>query len=343
MPSYAKRQTKSGTVIDVRFRIMNDAGVEVQKRLCGYPNKRAAEQAYMEFMKTYTPPVFKAAKNTKYSFDELFSLYRKKMEAELAVSSNYDVNWIFDKYITPYFYNREIPALTKADYSAWQTELWATKNPKTGKFYAQKYLTKIRSVFMSFLNWCEETYDIPNAFKMIRKPKRKEMKAEMQFWELDEFLSFSEAVDDIFWKTFFMGLFYSGCRVGEMLALSDNDVYLVEGNYCFNICKNLTRKTMNTEDKFLISAPKTASSNRTVILPDVMTKQIKLYLEYKKSNDVPGAFFFGGERPVPQRTYQRYFENYTKKAGDEKKGCFRPKLLIFRSFYRYFLMISDCF
>ena len=95
MPSYAKRQTKSGTVIDVRFRIMNDAGVEVQKRLCGYPNKRAAEQAYMEFMKTYTPPVFKAAKNTKYSFDELFSLYRKKMEAELAVSSNYDVNWIW--------------------------------------------------------------------------------------------------------------------------------------------------------------------------------------------------------------------------------------------------------
>ena len=45
MPSYAKRQTKNGTVIDVRFRIINDTGVEVQKRLCGYPNKRAAEQA----------------------------------------------------------------------------------------------------------------------------------------------------------------------------------------------------------------------------------------------------------------------------------------------------------
>lgn len=65
MPSYAKRQTKNGTVIDVRFRIINDTGVEVQKRLCGYPNKRAAEQAYMEFMKTYTPPVFKLSKDTK--------------------------------------------------------------------------------------------------------------------------------------------------------------------------------------------------------------------------------------------------------------------------------------
>lgn len=314
MPSYAKRQTKSGTVIDVRFRIINDTGEEVQKRLCGYPNKRAAEQAYMEFMKTYTPPVFQVSKNTKYSYEELFTIYKKKMEAELAVSSNYDLNWIFDKYITPYFYGKAIPSLTKADYSAWQTELWAAKNPKTGNYYAQKYLTKIRTVFMGFLNWCEETYDIPNAYKMVRKPKRKEMKKEMQFWELNEFLHFEKVVDDIFWKTFFMGLFYSGCRVGEMLALSDNDVYLADGNYCFNISKNVTRKTMSLDEKFLVTAPKTSTSNRTVILPDVMTKQINLYREYKKAHDLSGKFFFGGDRPVPQRTYQRYFDNYAKKA-----------------------------
>ena len=314
MPSYAKRQTKNGTVIDVRFRIINDTGVEVQKRLCEYPNKRAAEQAYMEFMKTYTPPVFKLSKDTKYCYDELIVIYKKKMETELAVSSYYDLCWILDKYITPYFQGKSIPSLKKSDYAEWQTELWAAKNPKSGEPYAQKYLTKIRSTLMAFLNYCEETYDILNVYKMLRKPKRKEMKKEMEFWEIDEFQKFINVVTDLTWQTFFMSLFYSGCRVGEILALSDKDVVRQNENYCFNISKGVTRKTGNPTSPYLITSPKTVTSNRTVILPDIMTDQISQYLSYKKANGLSDAFFFGGDSPIPQRNYQHAFERYIKQA-----------------------------
>lgn len=315
MPSYSKRQTKNGTVFDVRFRIINDTGAEVQKRLCGYPNKRAAEQAYIEFMKTYTPPVFKLAKDTKHSYDELIALYKKKMETELAVSSYYDLCWILEKYITPHFQGKSIPSLKKSDYAEWQTELWAAKNPKTGEPYAQKYLTKIRSTLMAFLNYCEETYDILNIYKMLRKPKRKEMKKEMQFWEIDEFQKFIGVVQDIVWKTFFMSLFYSGCRVGELLALTDEDVYIQNGNYCFNISKGITRKTGNSENPYLVTAPKTATSNRTVTLPDIMTEQLDKYFAYKSEKNISPKFFLGGDSPIPQRNYQHAFERYTKQAG----------------------------
>ncbi len=315
MPSYPMRKTKNGNVYDVRFRVIDENGLEVQKRLCGYPTKRAAQQAYLDFMKTYTPPDFKLKADSKYTFDELFPLYKKKMESELAVSSYYDLTWIFDKFIVQCFQGKSLPALKKADYALWQTELWATKNPKTGEYYKQKYLTKIRSTLMTFLTWCEDTFEIPNNYKYVKKPKRKEPKTEMKFWELDEFTKFQNAVDDETWKTFFMLLFYTGCRVGEMIALSDFDVINENGDYFISIHKNLTRKTANTEDKYLITAPKTSTSNRKVQLPAVMVTQLNKYLDYKKENGIPSTFLFGDDAPIPQRTYQRYFERYSDIAG----------------------------
>ncbi len=315
MPSYPKRTTKQGTVYDVRFRIIDENGQEVQRRLCGYGTKKAAQQAYLNFMKTYVPPIFKAKKGAEYVYDDLFAQYKKRMQAELAVSSFYDLTWIFDKFITPYFQGKSITTLKKADYANWQTELWAATNSKNGKFYSQKYLSKIRTVLSTFLSWCEETYEIPNLLKSIKKPKRKEIKTEMQFWEIDEFLSFEKVVDDVFWKTFFMCLFYSGCRVGELLALSDKDVYKENGLYTIVINKGLTRKTDGTNEKFLITAPKTDSSNRKVQLPEVMTQQIDMYFSYKQKNGLASSFFFGGDKPIAQRTYQRSFEKYTQAAG----------------------------
>ncbi len=315
MPSYPTRKTKQGTVVDVRFRIIDDSGQEVQKRLCGYPTKKAAQQAYIEFMKSYTPPVFKLKKDGAFVYDDLLAQYKKRMQVELAASSFYDLNFIFDKFITPCFHGKSIPTLVKADLANWQTELWAAKNPSSGELYAQRYLTKIRSTLSGFLSWCEETYDVPNYLRNIRKPKRKEMKQEMQIWELDEFLRFQQKIDNIFWKTFYMSLFYSGCRIGELLALTDGDVSCTDGVYYFNINKNLTRKTLDTNNKYLIQPPKTATSNRTIPLPHEMTEQLTEYIEYKKANGIGSAFFFGGDGPVAEMTYSRYFNRYAEAAG----------------------------
>ncbi len=317
MPSYPIRKTKSGPVYDVRFRIIDESGFEVQKRLCGYPTKKTAQQAYLDFMKTYKPPSFALNKDTEYSFDELYSLYKKKAETELAPSSFYDLNWIFDKFVLPYFHDKALPTVTKADYTVWQNELWSMKKDN-GEPYAQKYLNKIRSMFITFLSWVEETYDIPNLYRQIKKPKRKEQKKEMQIWELDEFIKFQNVIDDVLWKTFFMSLFYSGCRVGEILALSDDDVILNNGIYSFRISKNITRKSVNPNQSYVVSAPKTNSSNRIVSLPAIMTEQIQQYLEYKQANNISGEFFFGGDNPIPQTTYGRYFQKYTDAAGIKK-------------------------
>ena len=317
MPSYLTRKTKSGTIVDVRFRILGEDGKEINKRLCGFPNKRAAQQGYLDFMKSYTPPVIEPSANQDSSFDHLFNLYKKKCSAELAPSSQYDLNWIFERFIIPHFSGKDLSMLKKADYAAWQAELWSSINPKTGTLYTQKYLTKI-SQLSTFLSWCEELYDIPNLMKTVRKPRKKESKREMQIWELGEFLKFQESIDDVFWKTFFMTLFYSGCRVGEVLALSDYDLRLIDKNYTLTINKGVSRKTNGAKEKFLVAAPKTETSNRSVILPNLMTEQLNDYLHFKHENKIPPTFLFGGDKPIPQRTYQRHFEEYSRIVGVKK-------------------------
>lgn len=315
MPSYPTRKIKSGTVYDVRFRIVDETGVEVQKRLCGYPTKKAAQQAYIDFMKTYTPPSFMLNKDGQFLFDDLFLLYKKSMEVNLAPSSFYDLNCIFDKFITPHFTGKRLPELKKIDYVNWQTSLWTTKNPTTNEYYAQQYLSKIRTTFSGFLSWCEETYDIPNLLRIIKKPKRKEIKKEMQIWELNEFVKVQSTIDDIMWKTFFMTMFYSGCRVGEILALSDSDITLENGIYSLTINKTLIRRGVNSDKPYAVTPPKTQGSNRTIALPQIMTEQITNYLNYKAENEISKEFLFGGDTPLAEMTYQRHFKNYAMAAG----------------------------
>lgn len=317
MPSYPTRKTNGGTIYDVRFRIVNDEGIEVQKRLCGYPTKKAAQQAYLDFMKTYEPPSFSFNKDIGYSFDELYLFYKQKAEAELAPASFYDLKWIFDKFILPAFTGKTLPQITKADYSLWQTKLW-TEKKDDGEYYSQRYLSKIRTTLMSFLVWVEDTYDIPNLFKFVKKPKRKEIKKEMQIWEIDEFIRFQQVINDVMWRTFFMALFYSGCRVGEILALSDSDVLTNDGECSFVINKNIIRKGVSGECSYAVTAPKTASSNRTISLPTVMSKQLSKYLQYKRDNDIPGTFLFGGDSPLAETTYQRRFAQYIASSQVKK-------------------------
>lgn len=317
MASYIQRKTKSGTVYDVRFRITDENGQEVNKRLCGYHTKKSAERAYIDFMKSYVPPAFTIKKGVAYIYDDLYAQYRVKQKAELAPSSFYDLTWITDKFITPYFTGKSLAELTKADYMAWQTNLWGMINEKTGIPLSQKYLTKVRSTLCAFLNWVEEVYDLPNKLNQLKKPHRKELKKEMQFWELSEFQQFESACDDCMWKTFFMLLFYSGARVGEILALGESDLILKDGGCTLNISKGLTRKS-NEDVSYIITAPKTLSSVRKVPLPDIMCRQMEIYLDYKRERNLPAAFLFGGDKPLRQRTYQRAFAKYTELAQVKK-------------------------
>lgn len=107
-------------------------------------------------------------------------------------------------------------------------------------------------------------------------------KKEQQFWTLDEYRKFVDAVSD---KTLsyicFEVLFWCGLRLGELRALTKKDIDLV--NQTIQIDKSL----QIIEGETVITDPKTETSIRTIDLPDFLCDELKNYMDhlYKVNED----------------------------------------------------------
>ena len=85
----------------------------------------------------------------------------------------------------------------------------------------------------------------------------------MLFWTKDEYLKFSEAIMDKPLSFYaFEVLYWCGCRLGELLALTPVDFDLVKG-----------------ED--VITDPKTKKSIRVVSMPKFLVEEMREYIELR--------------------------------------------------------------
>lgn len=95
----------------------------------------------------------------------------------------------------------------------------------------------------------------------------------LDFWTKDEYDKFIATIDhDDRYYTLFEILFWTGCRVGELLALTKSDIDFQ--NNQIHISKTYYR--MNGED--VITTPKTEQSIRTVDIPEFLKNEIKDYV-----------------------------------------------------------------
>lgn len=96
---------------------------------------------------------------------------------------------------------------------------------------------------------------------------------EMQFWTKQEFDTFLPAVADKPQSyAAFMTLYYTGMRIGELMALTPVDIDLQNG--IISISKSYQR--LGQED--VITPPKTPKSNRIIAIPDFLCEELKSYL-----------------------------------------------------------------
>ena len=97
---------------------------------------------------------------------------------------------------------------------------------------------------------------------------------EMEFWTLDEFLAFRDAIKDkpVSYMCFEI-LYWTGIREGELLALTAEDINLTEKSIRIN--KTYSR----SKGKDVITTPKTKKSKRTVPIPDFLFQEVKDYMD----------------------------------------------------------------
>lgn len=137
----------------------------------------------------------------------------------------------------------------------------------------------------------------------------------MQFYEKVEFDHFIECADDLRYRALFTVLFYCGLRIGEANALQWADISL--GSRDMSIYKTVSTKLRNASGGYLITAPKTAGSVRTIPFPQKVADVLaELYAFWSRYDGFSEQWFvFGGLRSIPETTITKMKDKYAKKAG----------------------------
>ena len=307
--SLQERMTKRGKVYDVVFRIVTVSGEEKQKKLSGFSTKGLAKQGYMEFVNEKcelvknNPLKKKNAQREEPTVGELVRAYLATLGNINKESVIYDKQNIFRNYILPDYENIKAKNITEESLYIWQDKMWAMTNEKNGKYFSQKYLTKIRGLFSTFLTWVEKRYKYRNPFPNMDKPKRRIPKKEMLFWKREEFERFIAVVDNPEYHALFTFMFFTGRRKGELFALFPEDVR--EKSISFT--KSVNRRTFG-KGTWEIT---TTKEDKECVIPicKVVQDEIKAYKPPK------GKFYFGGEKPLAATTVARVFNKYIEQAG----------------------------
>ena len=309
-------KTKPLPPYTVRFRWINENGIEEHKRLTGEPpwqTQSAAQRGYEEWIAAH--PSAKKRETKTLDFLPLYEEYKANLRATVKESSYMMYTQRFEGYIVPEFRNAKVTEITPADILKWQNGL-------TNKGLSVGYRKSIRSAFNHFFSYLK-IYGITNPFLLVKGFKGSaEAKQEMNFWTKEEFNQFIACVDNPLYKTVFSFLYLTGCRKGEACALQWTDVDFNKREV--NIHATLSKATDKGREKnegemisplYRLTTPKTENSYRKILIPSRLVE----YLKELKQLYPHSRFVFGGNSGfLSFNTLGHAFERYVK-ISDVKK------------------------
>ncbi len=177
--------------------------------------------------------------------------------------------------------------------------------------YAPRTLRSIWGQLYTFFSWCSTRYPVRNPMYSLKMPRTRTAERNMTFWEVSQFRTFISHVNDPTWRTFFAFQYYTGCRIGETLALQEKDYT----GGAVRIDKSLSKQTL-TDAYYEIKSTKTGK-RRTVPIPSRLKKLLDDYILWKRERGIPSDFLFCGKDGghLPHSTIRRRFDIYTEEAG----------------------------
>ena len=297
----------------VRFKV-KESGRVVNKRLSGFDSRAEAERAYLSFVGTGVG---------RRSFADLVGEYFEQAERSLKGSTIYNKKQIFNLHILPFFRDYTLQEVNKALIIEWRQGLMTKKNAKTGEFLSIMYINSMRADLCAFYSFLEDRYDCLNVVKQV-KPLKKSAESfrEMNFYDLSEFKRLLRQISRCkkkrmryLYHAFFSMLYFTGARVGEIVALAEDDIDFESGQV--SITKSLTRKTPKGVP-FKITSPKNSASIRKITMSRQLVASLRAYIDWKRANGISGKFLFCGDNPLGAHSYNLAFKNFRQSAGLKK-------------------------
>ena len=206
-------------------------------------------------------------------FSELVEKYMKHSEHRKKETTCGTKESIINGKILPYFKDDLVAEISVEDIEDWQ-DIIVESTTKQGNPYSQTYIRTIRSQFTAIMNYAVNKLGLPfNPLDRADMIGEKDGD-ERAFWTLDQYKEFRKVIAEkpqYFYA--FEVLFWTGMRMGEMLALKPNDIDF----------ENLTIRIDETYTKFkgknLMTTPKTKSSKRTIHIPQTLADELQEYMD----------------------------------------------------------------
>lgn len=210
--------------------------------------------------------------NLDMTFETFYERYKADVMPKIKHNTWLTKQHIIEKKILPFFKDRKISEITPADVIAWQNKM-RTEKDIYGKLHSQTYLKTIHNQLSAIFNHAYRFYGLKTNPARRAGNMGTEETREMLFWTKEEYLKFSEAMMDkeISFYAFEL-LYWTGIRVGELLALTPADFDLEKG------VLSITKSYQRLEGKDIITSPKTKKSNRRIIMPEFLVDEMRDYI-----------------------------------------------------------------
>ena len=255
------KDPKNGTWY-LQFRYTDWTGERKNKFKRGFATKREAQEWEREFLLT-------RQSNFNMTFESFYEKYKEDIQPKLKHNTWLTKEHIVETKILPYFKKRKMEEISAADVIAWQNHMRKQVDSR-GKPLSKTYLKTIHNQLSAIFNHACRYYDLKtNPARKAGNMGSEETK-EMLFWTKDEYLQFADSMMDkpISFYAFEL-LYWTGIRVGELLALTPSDFDLEKGQL------SITKSYQRLEGKDIITSPKTKKSNRVIVMPEFLVEEIK--------------------------------------------------------------------
>lgn len=125
------------------------------------PHKKGGPAGLYRIYEVLHSTRFQAEKNGVFVYDDLLAQYKKRMQVELAASSFYDLNFIFDKLITPCFHGKSMPTLVKADFATGRLNSGRQKTRRAANYMRSATLQKSAPPYPAFYHGARKPMTFP--------------------------------------------------------------------------------------------------------------------------------------------------------------------------------------
>nr|MBR4281391.1 site-specific integrase [Clostridia bacterium] len=255
----AERDPKTGKWL-IQYRYKDWTGKNRKSTKRGFKTKREAEEWLRAFL-------LKQTRSFDMKFSDFVIIYMDDMKNRLREHTLINKRYVIEDKLLPCFGERRMNEITVADVRTWQNHL-------IQQGYAPTYLRTIHNHLSTIFNFAVRYYNLQENPCAKAGCIGKNHAEEMKIWTKEEFQRFADCLMDkrLSWLSFQI-LFWTGMRIGELLALIFDDVDLTART----ITINKSYQRLHGED--VVTPPKTPKSNRVISIPPFLAEDIQDYMQ----------------------------------------------------------------